>query len=363
MRIFLILLLFVHGLIHLMGFAKAFSPAAIPALTKEITKPAAILWLTAAVLFLITALLYLLNKTAWWIPAVAGILLSQLLIITVWKDARWGTVANLLILLAAVTGFAAWQFECSYKKDIALARQLQPSAPASLLTEADLQKLPLPVQRYLSYCGCPGKPKVKSFRISFTGSIRQDEHSPWMPFTSEQYNFIEQPSRFFFMKAVMKKLPVAGYHHYRNGKAVMDIRLLSLFKVQYQEGSQMNESETVTFFNDMCCLAPATLIDKRITWLRTDEDTVQARFTNGSISIEATLYFNKAGQLVNFISHNRYAQQKDGSMKQLPWSTPLKEYREVSGIRLAGYADAVYEYKTGPVVYGRFSITGAMYNP
>lgn len=30
-----------------------------------------------------------------------------------------------------------------------------------------------------------------------------------------------------------KGLPVAGYHHFKNGKAVMDIRLLSLFKVQY----------------------------------------------------------------------------------------------------------------------------------
>ena len=51
----------------------------------------------------------------------------------------------------------------------------------------------------------------------------------------------------------MKKLPIAGFHSFKNGTAFMDIRLLSLFTVQYESGQDMGIAETVTFFNDMCC--------------------------------------------------------------------------------------------------------------
>ena len=104
-----------------------------------------------------------------------------------------------------------------------------------------------------------GRPKVNNFKMEFIGKILKDESSEWMPLTSQQYNFMQTPTRLFFMKAKMKGVPIAGYHHFENGIAYMDIRLLSLFKVQYQAGPEMNLSETVTFFNDMCCLAPSTL--------------------------------------------------------------------------------------------------------
>lgn len=185
---------------------------------------------------------------------------------------------------------------------------------------------------------------MKSFRIEFTGQIRKDEESEWMPFTSEQYNFIAVPTRLFFMKASMKHLPVSGFHYYKNGEAFMDIRLLSLFRVQYQSGKEMSVAETVTFFNDMCVMAPATLIDKRIQWLEVKENKVKAAFSNQDITISAWLHFNEKGELINFISEDRYAQQEDGSLKQLPWSTPLKDYREINGYKLTGYGDAVYSY-------------------
>jgi hypothetical protein len=108
---------------------------------------------------------------------------------------------------------------------------------------------------------------VKNFKIEFTGQIRKDEQSEWMPFTSEQYNFLNTSTRLFFLKATMKHLPVAGLHSYKNGNAFMDIRLFSLFKVQYQSGKEMGIAETVTFFNDMCCMAPGSLIDPRINGL------------------------------------------------------------------------------------------------
>jgi hypothetical protein len=142
----------------------------------------------------------------------------------------------------------------------------------------------------------------------------------------------------------------------------MDIRLLSLFKVQYQAGKEMGIAETVTFFNDMCCMAPATLIDKRINWIESDSSKVHAEFANNGITVSAWLHFNEKGELINFVSDDRFAAGENGSMKQIRWSTPLKEYREVDGYKLASYAEAVYSYPEGDLCYGTFSLKHIKYN-
>jgi hypothetical protein len=49
-------------------------------------------------------------------------------------------------------------------------------------------------------------------------------------------------------------------------------------------------------------------------------------------------------------------------MERLPWSTPLKDYRDFGGRRVAGYADAVYNYPAGELVYGTFTTKQVEYN-
>ncbi|WP_366924384.1 hypothetical protein MFMK1_001356 [Metallumcola ferriviriculae] len=89
----------IHGLIHLMGFAKAFNLAEISELTQDISKPQGVLWLAAAVLFLITAVIFILKNETWWMPAIAAIIISQVLIVSSWQDAKFGTLANVIMLI------------------------------------------------------------------------------------------------------------------------------------------------------------------------------------------------------------------------------------------------------------------------
>lgn len=361
MKIALALIIAIHALIHLAGFAKAFDYANISRLTQPISKPAGLLWLIATLLFLAALIMLLLGSEVWWAVAAVATALSQILIFTSWSDAKFGTLANVIIMIALVIGFATWNFRSIYKKDVA-AELKSSSVKTGLLTESDIGHLPEPVKKYLRYTNSIGKPKVKNFRVEFSGHIRKDEQTEWMPFTSEQYNFMDASARLFFMDATMKHLPVAGFHSFKNGDAFMDIRLLSLMKVQYQSGKEMDLAETVTFFNDMCCIAPATLIDERIRWMEDDRNKVKAEFICNGITISAWLHFNETGELVNFISDDRYAQQDDGTMKKLRWSTPLKNYTDYNGYKLAGFADAFYSYPEGNFCYGQFRVKAIEYN-
>jgi hypothetical protein len=363
MKIAFIILIVIHGVIHILGFVKAFNLAAVAQLNNEISKPLGVAWSVAAALFVITALLIGLQREYWWMIAVIGVTLSQYLILTNWNDAKAGTFANTVILLVAIPGYAAFHFNQAYKNEVKKSVGSLLSDSVSLLTESDIDQLPDPVKKYIRLTGAIGKPKVKSFRIEFSGQIRKDEQSEWMPFSSQQYNFIDASTRLFFMNATMKHLPVSGFHAFKNGKAYMDIRMLSLFQVQYQSGKEMDIAETVTFFNDMCCMAPATLIDPRIKWLEFDDRKAKAVFENNGISISAWLYFNEKGELVNFVSDDRYAVSETNTLEKIRWSTPLKNYKSFDGNTLAGYADAIYSYPKRDLCYGNFKLTNIIYNP
>lgn len=351
-------LLFIHGLIHFMGFAKAFDYGNMKQLVLPVSKQAGLLWLLTAFLFIITAVLFLLKKDQWWIAAIPAIIISQIVITMSWQDAKFGTIANSLIVIAAILSWGSSRFENTYRRDVKENLQHNSNVTAELITDADLQNLPLPVLRYMKYAGVIGKPKVKNMKVVMDIQMRE-KGKDFFDAVSEQYNFFEEPARLFFMKAKMFGTTVPGYHHYVNGNAVMDIRFAGLIPIVKKQGAAMNKAETVTLFNDMCLMAPATLIDKRIVWEALDSNSAKAVFTNHGISISAILYFNEQGQLINFLSNDR---TEVNSMKSYPFMTPVHSYKNINGYNLFNEGDAVWQYPDGEFVYGKFKLKGIFYN-
>ena len=102
MRLLLFLVIIMHGLIHLLGFAKAFKFAEISQLTQEISKPAGLLWLFCAFALTAAGVLFFFRQASWWWVALPAVVLSQTLIIASWGDAKFGTAANLILLLPLI---------------------------------------------------------------------------------------------------------------------------------------------------------------------------------------------------------------------------------------------------------------------
>jgi len=352
MKVIFIMIILTHGLIHFLGFSKAFEYGNIAQLTREISRPMGLLWSVTGLLFIVTTILILLKIEEWWFLGLIAVIISQLLILTSWHDAMFGTIANVIIAVAAILSWGTISFEKRFQNDVKENLRRTNSISVELLTDSDLQAIPEPVQRYLRYAGVVNKPKVKNIRIVFEGEMR-DKGKEYFPFTSEQYNFFDEPTRLFFMKGKMFGLTIPGYHKYSNAKATMDIRLFGLFPVVKQAGDIMNKTETVTLFNDMCMLAPATLIDKRIKWQKIDSTMTMATFTNRGISINAVLYFNSMGQLIDFKSEDRTS---IADMKQYPFSTPVSEYKNRNGINTLSRAEAVWHYPDGKFTYGKFTL-------
>lgn len=351
-------IILVHGLIHFMGFAKAYGYGNITQSTKDISKPNGLFWLFAAILFMVATLLFLLKKESWPYIASVTVVISQILIITVWKDAKFGSILNTIILFVAIASWATYHFEEEYKADVKRHIAETGFFNNDLLTEADIVSLPIPIKKYIRYAGAINKPKVKNVKIVFDGEMRE-KGKDFFKFTSAQYNFMDNPTRLFFMKAKMYGTTLPGYHRYENTRATMHIKLFGIFNIVNVKGTKMNKAETVTVFNDMCLMAPATLIDKRIEWTPIDSLSAKASFTNGINKITATLYFNEQGQLINFISDDRYA---IGEMKQYRFSTPVTEYVQIDGKNIWKYGETIWHYPDGEFVYGKFILKSIEYN-
>jgi hypothetical protein len=102
----------------------------------------------------------------WWAVGAVAVAVSQAVIITSWSDARFGTIANVLVLMGVVLGYffaGPTSLKAEYEREV--QRGLARAVPMADVTEADLAPLPSPLQRYLRLVGVVGHPRVQSSGI------------------------------------------------------------------------------------------------------------------------------------------------------------------------------------------------------
>lgn len=329
----------IHGLIHLIGVGRASTPW---------------LWALAATLMVTTAVAMVAAPRRWWPVGVVAAGVSQVAILTSWATAGFGTVANLVVLAAALHSFAAegpWGLRARYRL---MTSGVAPSSAEHIVGEHDLSRLPSAVAEYVRRSGAIGLPVPAGFRAAIRGRIRGGVDQPWMSFTGQQMNtFAPTFTRSFFIDATMRGAPVDVLHSYVDGVATMDVRAVSLLPIVHAEGTDMNRAETVTVFNDLCVMAPAALLDAPVTWSVIDDDRVRATFSTGGHTISAELQFNADGDLVDFVSDDRLRASANGrTFTPQRWSTPLGDMRLFHLRRLPSSGDAMWH---APPPEGTFS--------
>jgi hypothetical protein len=268
------------------------------------------------------------------------------------------------LIIAVVSYFIYKSQELKRAYNTNVQRQLQGTEEVqkNILTEDDIKDLPTPVQKYLRYANVIGKEKVRNFTVVFEGEFKTDPKKPWAKMDAMQFTDLNNTTRLYYMDMKMFGLPVVGLHRFMDAKATMIAKVAGLFTVVDGKGQEMNEGETVTVFNDMCILAPASLIDKRIQWETIDSSTVKATFTNNGIKIHAILYFNDKGELINFVSENRYFSPTGKTYEKYKWSTPIKDYKDYEGIRISSRGEAVWSLPQGEYSYGKINVKEIKYN-
>lgn len=156
-------LLLIHGLIHLMGFVSQWHLTASNPMTGKTLIPVSAvmstfltrLWLVTCLGFLLALIGYLLRREGWLAVTACCVILSQVLIVIYWPDAKAGTLVNLLIATVLGLTYAHTRFGQTIDDEV---RDLlrQPINNQGVVSNEMLTGLPIPVQGWLLASGVVG---------------------------------------------------------------------------------------------------------------------------------------------------------------------------------------------------------------
>ena len=342
MRFALAALLVIHGLIHLIGLRLSGS------------KVVGFLWLGTAVLLVSAAALRLFEKESWWIPAALGITASQVLIIQQWSDAKAGTMANVLLVLPVVIGFATMRFHRANEDH---ARALLARAPAgepANLTEADVASLPPPVKRWLDASGAIGKPRARTVRLLQRGEMRTSPTGPFMHAEAKQYFTVDEPGFVWTVDVTMfGVVPVVGRDSYVDGRARMFIQAGGLVTVADGTGEKFDQGTLLRFLGEIIWF-PSAAIAPYIAWEPIDDAKAKATISHHGTSASAVFEFDERGRLTT-MSAKRYL---NGETLE-DWTIPITEWKAIRGIEMPTRGSAVWKLapeKGGDFEYYRWEI-------
>ena len=113
MELIFVIVLGVHGFIHLYGFASEQFLVDIKELTwkkivtvhPRLNKIIGVFWAIAWIFFWLSAIGIMFGENWWKIAALAGVTISQILVILYLKYAWFGTIGNALIIAAIIWFF------------------------------------------------------------------------------------------------------------------------------------------------------------------------------------------------------------------------------------------------------------------
>ncbi len=250
-------------------------------------------------------------------------------------------------------------FDGKVEKEVQELFESAEAGEPEVITEEDLKGLPEPVQRHLRHAGVVGRKKVNSVRLKQEGRFRQGEDGSWMSFEAEQYYTTEQPG--FIWKTDMSFLPlvsVVGRDKYYNGEGNMLIKLPPFIKIADARGDDIDQGTLVRYLNEIMWFPTAYLSDY-ISWESIDSTSTRATMTDHGTTVSAVLYFDETGRLVDFVADRYYAGGDETTLET--WTTPIKEYGEMEGLRIPVKGEGVWELDSGSFAYIELEVTELEY--
>ncbi len=326
-------LLAIHGLIHLLGFVKAFQFAEVAQLTKSISRPTGILWLLATILFLVTAVLYLMRSPVWAFPGLAAVILSQVLILGAWSDAKAGTIANVIILLVVLPALGGYFFNrMIWAEQDALIGNASPPTEQPVTVD-EIAHLPPIVQTWLQRSKVVGRPRATFVRLKQSGQMRTTPDAKWMPFTAEQYFDVRRGDFIWTTRASMMPLVyMDGRDKYIGGEGEMLIKLLSLVPVVNDGGNEkMNSGSALRYLGELCWF-PSAALESYVHWEAIDSLRAKATLSTPHGSVSGVYTFTPDGDLLAFEAERYYGGGPE-SVKR-PWRVQAAAWHDIDGIRI-----------------------------
>lgn len=304
MKIIFIALVSIHGLIHLFGFLKAFKISEFEAIVQPVSKIYGIFWLVASLFFIACATMLIKDYSQWWLASLVALVLSQLLVFNYWSDAKFGMIANVIILVPTILAYAQHSF---YNK-IDNERIAMNSPSFHDVTDSvsinDLSDLPPVIQKWLMISDVLGKPKIRNVYLKqdLLLKLKPDQGS-WSSGAAEQYFLTDPPSFNWHINTEMNSLiKVVGRDKLEKGKGEMLIKLFSFIPVAKAKGNKQVDEATLQRYLAEIVWFPSVATSDYIEWEPLDENSARATLSYEGTTGTGVFFFDENGNFKKFVA-------------------------------------------------------------
>lgn len=361
MKIAFFILVALHGAIHFLGFVKGVGIKEVKELTLPISKSMGVTWLLAAILLITYGILYLIHSKYAWLVGLLGVLISQILIILFWKDAKFGTFPNLLILLISLMAWGHWHFQSKVDQETQrLLRGIHDQEHQNL-QENDLSELPTPVKKWLRNSGAVGRPLVQVGQVMQKAEMRmKPDQKNWMRASAKQYTRMDLPSFIWTVDVEMNPfLNFQGRDKFENGQGQMLIKLNSLVSIVNEAGEKLDEGSLQRYLGEMVWF-PSLALSPFISWEMIDETTAKASMKFQGTSGSGTFYFNDQGDVVRFSAMRYMDTNEEAERKE--WIMDMLDYQVFEGIKAPSKMTATWRLDEGDWTWLKLEVTDLKFN-
>ncbi len=331
MRIAFLILIGLHGIIHLLGFFKAFQISDIEALSQPISRSFGILWLIGFVLFGLTLFLLIRNNVYWWSVGIVAIIVSQSLIFLFWQDAKFGSLPNIIILLVCIVGWSYFSFTQKIKEERETILS-KCNVDKELFNQQRFDALPSPVQKWLTHSGVNKQPPIANVYLKQEVKMKlKPEQKEWIQASAEQYFTINPPAFNWSVDLHMNPFfSIQGRDKFEDGKGEMLMKILSIITVvDVQDNNKINEAALQRYLAEIVWF-PSAALSTFIKWEYIDEQSARATLKYKETIGSGVFYFDKNGSFTKF-STMRYKDTDDDAQKY-EWIAEVLENKVINGI-------------------------------
>jgi len=331
-------------------------------LTQAISKPRGILWLICAILFCTAVIVFLAKASWWWMLVVPAVLLSQVLIVIYWQDARFGTVANIIALAGSLWGYGEWSFVHASQEKV---EAMMPSelGQAQQVNRQVLAQLPPLVQQWMESTGVPGQEMIQTVHLYQQGEMRTSADGAWMPVEAEQW-FTTQPPAFIWMADVGGTgiMQFRGRDTYWQGSGQMLIKAYSLLPVvNVADTEEISQGTLVRFLSEIIWF-PSAALAPYIRWEQLNERQAKATMIYGDITAYGIFSFDTDGRMLTFEAPRYYDRPEGATLENWFIETDPDSYRTFRGISVPTEANVTWKLEDGDYTWFRLKIKEVAYN-
>jgi len=361
MRIALILLIGIHGIIHLFGFLKAFGISEFTAISQPIPKTFGLVWLLTFLLFALAIILLIFQSNYWCLIGFLAVIASQILILTYWSDAKFGTIANLIILVSVIIAYSNISFKNKITEERKKLFENSQTVSEEVITKETISELPSIVQKWMINSGTISKHPISNVHLTQELQLKlSPDQENWNNGKAEQYFTINPPAFNWNIDTKMNSIfSVVGRDKFESGNGEMTIKLLSLISVADAKNSRKVNQATLQRYLAEIVWFPSAALSPYIKWDTLNEYSAKATMDYNGTKGTGEFHFDEEGNFKRFVAM-RY--QDSNSEQPTEWTVIATKTEERNEIKIPIECEASWKLESGKWTWLKLKIKEIKYN-